>query len=263
MLLFTGPGGKSSGYDVFDGWHDDGTFHYTGEGPSGAQVMTNGNKAVRDHKPDGRALRLFEKQGTSPEVIYVGEFEVPEVDPYIVDDATGEDGAIRSVFIFRLRPVGESRAPQLAHLPTTPTEVQSLPLEAALVDEYLVQRRTEPQVHLRTEAALVRRYSEWLLRTRKVQPTRHRIPSPGGASLYTDVYDPSRKLLVEAKASATRHDMRTGLGQILDYARSVDHLQKAVLLPSEPPRDLEELLAMYGVGVIWPTTGGRFLERLV
>jgi hypothetical protein len=91
---------------------------------------------------------------------------------------------------------------------------------------------------------------------------RHRIPSPGGAHLFTDVYDPSRRLLIEAKASATRNDVRTALGQILDYSRSVDHAHKAVLLPSQPPRDLRELLLMYGVGVIWPETGGRFVEDL-
>ncbi|RIJ52284.1 hypothetical protein DZG00_05495 [Clavibacter lycopersici] len=263
VLLFTGPGGRSSGYDVFDGWHFDGTFHYTGEGPSGAQVMTSGNRAVRDHHDEGRALRLFEKQGTGPEVKYVGEFELPEEDPFLVDDAPGGDGAMRSVFIFRLRPVGETDASRLARLTAPSLVTERLPLELSHVSEYMVERMQEPQPHLRTEATLVHRYARWLLTTRNVQVERHRIPSPGGATLYTDVFDPSRGLLVEAKASATRHDIRTALGQVLDYARYVEHSKKAILLPSQPPQDLEGLLNDYGIGLIWPEIGGKFVERLV
>lgn len=55
---------------------------------------------------------------------------------------------------------------------------------------------------------------------------------------------------MEAKGSATRNDLRMALVQILDYGRSLDHAHKAVLLPSEPPRDLESLLDDYGVGLI-------------
>jgi hypothetical protein len=159
--------------------------------------------------------------------------------------------------------VGETRAQLLVHLPEPLPPVERIPLEAVDVAEYLTRRATEPRVHMRTEAELVRRYAGWLQRTRKTQAERHRIPSPGGAPLFTDVYDPSRRLLIEAKASASRNDVRTALGQILDYARSIEHDHKAVLLPSQPPRDLEVLLAMYGVGIIWPETGGRFVERLV
>lgn len=263
VLLFTGPGGRSSGYDVFDGWHPDGTFHYTGEGPSGAQVMTSGNRAVRDHRDEGRAIRLFEKQGESPEVKYVGEFELPEDDPFLVDDAPGADGVLRSVFIFRLRPVGVTEAARLSPLASPSLVTERLPLEASHVSAYMVERNQESQTHLRTEAQLVHRYARWLLARRHVLVERHRIPSPGGATLYTDVYDPSRELLIEAKASATRHDIRTALGQILDYARFVSHARKAVLLPSQPPRDLEELLNDHGVGSIWPEVGGKFIERLV
>jgi hypothetical protein len=263
VLLFTGLGGKANSYDVFDGWHPDGTFHYTGEGPSGAQVMTSGNRAVRDHQVEGRSLRLFEKQGNGPEVMYLGEFELPDSEPFLVDDAPGADGVLRSVFIFRLQPVGESRRGLMPLLADEPRAAQAVALEAADVDEYLVQRTSEPQMHLRTEAELVRRYSAWLRRTRGSLAERHRIASPGGAHLFTDLYDPSRRLLVEAKASATRNDVRMALGQILDYGRSIDHAHKAVLLPSQPPRDLESLLNDYGVGTIWPEVGGKFIERLV
>ena len=33
ILIFSGPGGEAYGYE--DGWHEDGFFHYTGEGQIG------------------------------------------------------------------------------------------------------------------------------------------------------------------------------------------------------------------------------------
>ena len=54
VLLFTSEtAGSQFGY-AFDGWHKDGTFHYTGEGQRGDQVMTHGNRAVKDHVAEGR-----------------------------------------------------------------------------------------------------------------------------------------------------------------------------------------------------------------
>ena len=47
VLLFTNPAsGEQHGY--FDGWADDGCFHYTGEGQHDDQQFREGNKAVRN-----------------------------------------------------------------------------------------------------------------------------------------------------------------------------------------------------------------------
>lgn len=48
VFLFTSDEGKKHGYP-FDGWDVDETFHYTGEGRIGDQLMREGNKAARDH----------------------------------------------------------------------------------------------------------------------------------------------------------------------------------------------------------------------
>ncbi len=71
--MFTDPvAGERHGY--FDGWRDDGYFHYTGEGQRGDQGMMSGNAAILNHARDGRSLRLF--MGARGTVRYVGEFEV-------------------------------------------------------------------------------------------------------------------------------------------------------------------------------------------
>src|SRR5262249_19279656 len=78
------------------------------------------------------------------------------------------------------------------------------------------------------------------------------------AALYTDLFDQTTRELIEAKASASRNNVRTGLGQLLDYARYVDHDRRSVLLPSQPRRDLIELLHAHGCSCIWETTTGQF-----
>ncbi|MGZ4542224.1 MAG: hypothetical protein ACXVXI_03655 [Mycobacteriaceae bacterium] len=52
--------------------------------------------------------------------------------------------------------------------------------------------------------------------------------------------------------------MRTALGQVLDYARFVDHRSKAVLLPVRPPSELIDLLAAHDVVCIWERDAGDF-----
>src|SRR4051812_45292809 len=59
VLIFSDPAeGEQHGY--FDGWHDDGLFHYYGMGQRGDQKMQSGNAAILNHKSHGRALRVFD-----------------------------------------------------------------------------------------------------------------------------------------------------------------------------------------------------------
>jgi 5-methylcytosine-specific restriction protein A len=58
ILLITGQSGAAYGYN--DGWEDDGTFRYFGEGQRGDMPFVRGNRAIRDHAADGRELHLFE-----------------------------------------------------------------------------------------------------------------------------------------------------------------------------------------------------------
>jgi hypothetical protein len=77
ILFFTDPAaGHRHGY--YDGWDDDGLFNYYGEGQLGDQRLVQGNKAILNHKPDGRTLEGFLARGTT--VTYLGTFEL--VDHY-------------------------------------------------------------------------------------------------------------------------------------------------------------------------------------
>lgn len=68
VLIFTDRAkGKRFGYN-YDGWHADGTFRYTGEGQFGDQKFRSRNKAIRDHKQDGRALRVLRAPGLRPPI---------------------------------------------------------------------------------------------------------------------------------------------------------------------------------------------------
>jgi 5-methylcytosine-specific restriction protein A len=96
VLLFTGESGEQYGYS--DGFQDDGTFWYTGEGQVGDMEMLRGNRAIRDHESDGKSLHLFKSTRTGW-VSYIGEAS------YLgAHDATAPDrnGALRRALIFEL-----------------------------------------------------------------------------------------------------------------------------------------------------------------
>lgn len=96
-------------------------------------------------------------------------------------------------------------------------------IEASAARLFLVSP-TDPPTEVereRREAALVGRYVDWLAR-HSVHAVRHEIKLPGlNYPFYTDLYDPRRSELIEAKASADREDIRMALGQLLDYGRYV------------------------------------------
>jgi hypothetical protein len=107
-----------------------------------------------------------------------------------------------------------------------------------------------------TEQDLVDAYVTWL--GREVRP--HRFANHREA----DLFDATRALLIEAKASADAVVAAHAAGQAL-YYRSLGGLaveQVAVLLPDEPGEDARTFLRTEGVGLIWRAAGGAFRETL-
>lgn len=176
--------GESFGYK-YDGWHEDDTFHYTGDGQIGDQKPEKGgNKALLDAANLGRAVRLFRSEGRYS--TYLGEFQLADP-PYYQADAEDREGEIRSVLVFRLNPVGEVEHEQQDGADPDVSAPQELPVEANNVEKYAAQRPDEPKVAVRREAKLVLRYTEWLDGLGE-EAVRHRIPIPGGGYMFTDVY---------------------------------------------------------------------------
>jgi hypothetical protein len=104
----------------------------------------------------------------------------------------------------------------------------------------------------------VRRYATWLEAAGSTV-VRKEITLPDlGHALYADLFDRSRAELVEAKSSAARSHVRLAVGQILDYARFVEHKSRAVLLPSDPGPDLRDPLSGLGIACIFEDRPGVF-----
>ncbi|WP_217614692.1 hypothetical protein [Cellulomonas sp. GbtcB1] len=257
VFLFSNPAaGRAFGYR-YDGWHDDGTFHYTGDGQVGDQsIALGGNKSLLDAPALGRSVRLFRSAGRY--TTYLGEFELAQL-PYYRADALDRNKETRSVLVFRLIPDGSVVRDHEDDADADTSVPEELPVEASDVDRYAAERPDEPREAVRREAKLVARYTAWLS-SQGQQTCRHRIPVPGGGYLFTDVYNKATNELVEAKASAARTFIRAGLGQVLDYGRFLAHDSRALLVPVRPSDDLVELLASYSCSVAWEE--GKTFVRL-
>lgn len=130
-------------------------------------------------------------------------------------------------------------------------------VEAVLADPTLtVEERNELEREL--ERDLVDAYVTWLDRT----DVRKRRFSNGCEA---DLYDPQRRIIIEAKASH-RDDVMVahGMGQAMYYRSLSDSgLDEdiAVLLPGYPDEQVVRLLSVYEVGLIY-RDGATFKEEL-
>jgi hypothetical protein len=259
VLIFSDPAtGEQHGY--FDRWMDDGCFHYTGEGQHGDQQLDKGNAAILHHKADGRALRLF--RGTGGLVEYIGEFEIDNENPWYQSDApeTG-GGPIRAVIVFRLRPVDSE--------PASPAEVSArarpgiaeVPLEQQWTEKTVVDPDREPYEAERREAKLVLAFRDYL-QAKGHTVTRLKIVAEGEAKpMFTDLYDKTANLLVEAKGTVERGSFRMAIGQLADYRRFAADAGCAILLPSRPRTDLMRLASTQRIALIWPTGDGFHVHQ--
>jgi hypothetical protein len=259
VFVFSDPvAGEQHGY--YDGWLGDGCFHYTGEGQRGDQVMKAGNAAILNHGAEGRALRVF--MGARGTVTYLDEFEVDDVEPFYRTDAhETNNGPLREVIVFRLRPKSaEPPEPtsKLADVLTGPSR-KDVPIEQQHTEKAYVSPASEPYESDRREQRLVLAL-EGHLRSLGHNIVRQQLLPPGEARpLLTDLFDATIGMLVEAKGTVERGAIRMAIGQIADYKRffgegQPDHL--AILVPSEPRKDLCELLFSQGIDLIYPTEAG-------
>lgn len=256
VFLFTDHArGVLHGY-IYDGQRDDGLYHYTGEGQLGDQRMVQGNRAIRDHKKENRGLHLFDASaGTAT---YMGEFEY--VDHYTADAPETGDGEIRSVIVFRLRPLsgvaGATASPIDALGASSYKEV---PVEQHLTERMLIEPNREPYEAERREQQLVRAFMGSLVAEGHQICRLQFRPEGEPAPLFCDLFDRTTNTLVEAKGSISRPAFRMAIGQLIDYARLLKPSPKTtILLPEEPRPDLLRLAATQDIKVIWPDQNDKF-----
>lgn len=253
IFLFADPdSGLQHGY--VDGWKNDGLYDYTGEGQRGDQAFSRGNSAIRDHVEERRALRVFE--GTGGIVSYLGEFKLDESQPYYRTDAPEtNDGPLRSVIVFRLRPVDSiPKETDLDLKPAAQTVVRTVSIEQRYTEGYVTNPSAAPLEADRREALLVHNFRDHMWASQNVSAARHEITPEGEVKpLYTDLYFESLNLLVEAKGTIERGAFRMAIGQLADYKRYLNNPRCAILLPDRPRADLLSLAAAERIIVIWAT----------
>lgn len=256
VLIFSDPvAGEPHGY--FDGWREDGCFHYTGEGQYGDQRMKSGNAAILNHEAEGRALRVF--MGARGIVTYEDEFELDAADPWYETEAqeTG-NGPPRKVIVFRMRPKTITPKPSQSKLDAAlDGQVTDVPIEQQWTEKMFVAPSQEEREAERREQKLVKAF-EAHLKKKGHLVSRLKIVPPGEAKpLFCDLRDATANTLVEAKGSVSRQAIRMALGQLADYRRFADPDAKpAVLVPESPRPDLLALLDAEEVAAIWPVSDG-------
>ena len=106
------------------------------------------------------------------------------------------------------------------------------------------------------ENQLLFRYQRFLGRALNVKSAR----LASGERLVADAYDRQKDRLLEAKASASREDVRMAIGQLLDYRRHVaPNAALAVLLPDVPSDDLVDLLEELTIECVVEQRKGHFV----
>lgn len=253
IFIFTNPErGALYGYDIHEGLQADGSFAYTGEGQSGNQEFTRGNKALLNSADEERTIRLF--NASPPYATYVGAFTTgdPVCSFHIVP---GQDGELRQVIIFNLVPLDASPmllAPKSSQLKILKPQVGRWdPPDASDLNVIADATQLPPgdRVVSRVEFQLQSDFGRWLT-DRGTPPSRLRLPV-SGTIIEPDMFVEAEGWVIEAKKSTGREYVRMAIGQVLDYthnARSLDvGVTPMILLPATPDADLTELTADLGI----------------
>ena len=145
ILLFSSKRGLEYGYR--DGWHDDGFYHYSGEGQRGPMAMVRGNHAIANHVRAGKPLMVFEKQPDGRQ-LFLGYMDYVDHYETGLPDVTG---SLRPAIIFRLTPITPTRSPvetlpmrqsALAFLSSRPEALEASTPETGFTDAVALREHT-------------------------------------------------------------------------------------------------------------------------
>ena len=261
VFVFSDPAaGEPHGY--FDGWRADGCFHHTGEGQRGDQELKSGNAAILNHQADGRALRVF--QGARGRVTYQGEFDLAADPSYYTTDAPEtRSERTRTVIVFRLRPRDVPAKPSTSPLDrVNQPGVEDVPVEHQWTEKAFVAPSRKEYEAERREQSLLLAFRDYLLEQGHDVSRLKIVPAGEAKPLFSDLIDRTTGTLYEAKGTVERGSIRMAIGQLYDYGRFVHPRPRlAVLLPSAPRPDLQELLKVVGIDLVW-RRGKGFIELL-
>lgn len=99
VVLISSVDKRKGGFVYHDHWTTEGDYIYSGEGKTGDQQLTLGNKAIVDAQKDGKKIHLFVKFSPQ-EYYYQGVFSLVD---YTYENDKDETGNVRKEYKFRLR----------------------------------------------------------------------------------------------------------------------------------------------------------------
>jgi len=255
VLLFLDPP-EEEARGMVCGMHDDGCLHVTGEGYEGDQPLGQGNGSVLSHRGEGRAVRVFVATGKGL-FRYAGEFEADPDEPFYVADAPERDSErIRTVVVFRLRPVGAAGTVPRTRLAPGGGDVLPVPVATAWTERAFVSPRHDGGRIADTADRLVRDYADHLFRLGH-DGRRLRILPPGERKpTIAPLVDATDGVLLVSRGTTSRSAFRSAVGELLDLRRFADVPRMAVLLPGAPRRDLADLARALSIAVVWRERNG-------
>ncbi|MEU8319763.1 hypothetical protein AB0C33_15480 [Nonomuraea sp. NPDC048881] len=271
VLIYSDPKvGEELGY--IDGWAPEDEngplFEYTGHGLNDQTFDGVGNRSIRDHALQGRALRLFKAAGTVPgsdTVLhrYVGRFNLDEQQPFDARWRANKAGVMRKVIVFRLRPTGPFEQLVSDNIPpASETTAVLVPVDvttSSLIDPEKNSKRRGSRSAI-PELEFQRREAELDAEFRKFMQAhgrelkRFELKIKGlAAPMLTDLYDTTAHVLYELKGNMGRNAVRMAIGQLFDYSRHVVPAKPAlaVLLPEEPHDDIKDLLDHAKIALVY------------
>lgn len=134
-------------------------------------------------------------------------------------------------------------------VPVPGSRVDHVEIEEHNTEVFPVYSASTQREAKRGEAMLVK---DFLLNKGFSKVSRLRITPEGEASpVFSDLYIPSEKFLIEAKGSVDRWSIRMAIGQLLDYRRFEDIQKMAILVPSRPSTDIINLVLSVGIELYW------------
>lgn len=241
------------GYNLWQGFQVDGSFHYTGQGVKGNQKMNRSNLALMKSHEKMNPIHLIEsKHGVCT---YIGRFTLGSP-PYFEKQAPDiEKRGTRKVFVFNLIPITKVVTKDSNYAEFNTITGHDLPWVTPNVTPIqtsgAAEKSTVMELH---ENLLQAEFGNFLIESGN-PPLIHIFNlSNVKGGLKPDFWIPSLGFVVEAKPSSAREFTRLAIGQVLDYANLAflegNPMSPAILLPDSPSDDLVKLIKSLGITLI-------------
>jgi hypothetical protein len=214
------------------------------------------NKALENHKIDGRRVHLF--KGAKGEITYENQFELDDERPYDLIEDIDKNDETRVAIIFRLKPIYEKATslPQTNIKVLEDSSVEVVDVEQNISDKTSFVYPSEGKSE-RKESKLVTEYKEFRNKNNLEELKSLKIKIKGESHpLKTDGWIEESKTLIEAKSSCSRTNIRSGVGQLLDYRFQLEQQgfkvnEMCLLLPTKPRENIVLFIQNTGIKLLY------------